>query len=52
LESAYQRLETYAGQIEDDTLRRSFWENVAVHDNLRAAYLQSHPPPNPAAQRL
>jgi hypothetical protein len=52
LESAYRRLETYAGQIGDNTLRRSFWENVAVHGNLRAAYLQSHLSSDPVGQRL
>lgn len=40
LASANRRLEQYASHIYDDALRQSFWENVAVHRDLRAVYLQ------------
>ena len=41
---AYQLLLAYAGAIHDDRLRRSFWDNVAVHGEVRAAYLKSRRP--------
>ncbi len=47
LQSVYRRLEMYASHIGDDKLRHSFFENVAVHRDLRTAYLQQR-----VAQRL
>lgn len=40
LASAYRRLERYASYIGDNPLRHSFWEKVAVHRDLRAAYAE------------
>lgn len=43
LDTAYQRLQEYAGQIGDEPLRRSFLERVPVHRELvRAAMARAH----------
>ena len=38
LQTAHQLLMDYADHITDETLRRSFLENVATHRELQAAY--------------
>lgn len=42
LANAYAYVQTQAAKIEDDALRRSFLENVAVHRELLAAYQRHH----------
>ena len=43
LAKVYDYLQTKAAKIEDDPLRRSFLENVAVHRELLAEYRRHQP---------